>query len=73
MRAAAWFSATDGLRPTSVNDEFEAKDGLANTGFVKDLPALLHHYFNLSSGGKIDMGANASVLRELGCVASAVP
>ena len=67
------FLATDRLRITIVDGQFDSKDSLAHTSFVKDGTVFLHHHFDFSSCSEIDVGANASVLLEFRGVASVVP
>jgi hypothetical protein len=67
------FATADGLGATSVDSEFEPKDGFANAGFVKDVPVLLDHHFNATTGGEVDMVANADMLLKFRSITSGIP
>ena len=56
VRTLTWFLAADRLGAASVNSESEAKDSVAYTSFIKDIPVLLNHHLNFATISEIDVG-----------------
>ena len=65
--------ATDWLRATGFNCEFETEDGFADAGFVEHIPMFLDHHFDFPSSCESNMIADFDVLVVFGRVTGSIP